>query len=486
MAAIQPPLYIQAGTYPASVDGIALASWMMHDDVAQKVREGVIYNNETSLQCTATGSTLQVTIADGRAVLDNGLGGAYICTNRGLVNMLIGSTSGTARNDIIGVRVRDAEKGVAGGDWQFVVITGTPGLGDPALLSYFVPLCRVRMPATAPLVLPGYVEDMRTFTAPAGGVVVASSTTRPATTKSPLGQIVYERDTKRWTGFSGAGYTTVGEYVLPGTIVAYAGAAGDPTGWLLCDGRNIFNRVAYASLYAAIGTVYGVGDGSTTFGIPNLKGKFIVGVDTTNAIMNVVGETGGEQFHSLSVAELPEHKHDINHDHAVVTSSTTPHSHAINHGHITTGSSDISANHHHDYTHGHGRAYGASYGGAGSHQHSIPATGTAQRATGATGSWADSGSFRATDWGGGHDHNVYTDVPNGGGQSGWADSGHSHTTTIATSTGLVTPTDGTHTHTVDVLPLGVTDSGLTGSVVGPGNQHNNMPPFMALNYLIHI
>lgn len=61
-----------------------------------------------------------------------------------------------------------------------------------------------------------------------------------------------------------------------GTLLDYAGATA-PQGWLLCQGQAI-SRSIYAALFAAIGTTYGSGDGSTTFNVPNTQGIFIKGV----------------------------------------------------------------------------------------------------------------------------------------------------------------------------------------------------------------
>jgi len=68
------------------------------------------------------------------------------------------------------------------------------------------------------------------------------------------------------------------EVVTPvGSLVAFAGAAV-PNGWLLCDGRAV-SRTTYSALFAAIGTAWGVGDGSTTFNLPDMRGRFLRGVD---------------------------------------------------------------------------------------------------------------------------------------------------------------------------------------------------------------
>src|SRR5215831_1284426 len=95
--------------------------------------------------------------------------------------------------------------------------------------------------------------------------------------------------------------------VLPaGVIVPFAGAAAPSTEWLMCDGAAV-SRATYAALFTAIGTVYGAGDGSTTFNVPNLQGRVPVGKDT--GTFTPLGKTGGEQTHVLTVGELAQHSH---------------------------------------------------------------------------------------------------------------------------------------------------------------------------------
>lgn len=84
-----------------------------------------------------------------------------------------------------------------------------------------------------------------------------------------------------------------------------------PNGWLLCDGRAV-SRTKYAELFKAIGTKHGSGDGSTTFNLPNPKGRTLVGKDSTDTDFNTLGKTGGEKTHTLTVSELPSHSHIIN------------------------------------------------------------------------------------------------------------------------------------------------------------------------------
>lgn len=93
-----------------------------------------------------------------------------------------------------------------------------------------------------------------------------------------------------------------------GALVGFAGSAA-PAGWLLCDGSAV-SRTTYASLFSAIGTTYGAGDGSTTFNVPDLRGRVPVGAGTGSGLSTRTrGGSGGEEGHTLGSAENGQHSH---------------------------------------------------------------------------------------------------------------------------------------------------------------------------------
>jgi hypothetical protein len=97
--------------------------------------------------------------------------------------------------------------------------------------------------------------------------------------------------------------------VPAGVINPWAGVAGSPpTGWLLCDGTAV-SRSTYSTLFGIVDTAYGVGDNSTTFNLPNLKGKVPVGLDSTQTEFDTRGETGGAKTVTLTEAQMPGHTH---------------------------------------------------------------------------------------------------------------------------------------------------------------------------------
>jgi microcystin-dependent protein len=117
--------------------------------------------------------------------------------------------------------------------------------------------------------------------------------------------------------------------VLPkGMISPFAGSTA-PTGWFLCDG-SAKSRTTYSALFAVVSTTYGVGDGSTTFNVPDLRGRVVAGTDNMGGTDagridwdNALGTTGGAQT-------LPQHNHAIDHDHGSFDISGGAHQHTIN------------------------------------------------------------------------------------------------------------------------------------------------------------
>jgi microcystin-dependent protein len=112
-----------------------------------------------------------------------------------------------------------------------------------------------------------------------------------------------------------------------GTVQMYGGQYNNiPNNWLLCDGSAI-SRTTYDKLYDVVGTQFGVGDGSSTFNLPDLRAKFPRGAtNTANA-----GTTGGEDSHTLTGAE----------------SGTSVHTHGTTdpgHTHSYSGGGNISNN----------------------------------------------------------------------------------------------------------------------------------------------
>ncbi len=90
-------------------------------------------------------------------------------------------------------------------------------------------------------------------------------------------------------------------------MLPFAGS-GEPIGFLLCDGRAV-SRVVYSQLYAAIGNTFGAGDGTSSFNLPNMRGRVPVGQDSAQDEFATKGQVGGAKSHVLSISEMPPHNH---------------------------------------------------------------------------------------------------------------------------------------------------------------------------------
>lgn len=119
----------------------------------------------------------------------------------------------------------------------------------------------------------------------------------------------------------GSNLTGIGGVLPTGMVVPYAGTS-EPSGYLFCYGQQI-SRTTYSDLFSAVGTTYGVGDGSTTFNLPDLRGRVVAGQDDMGGLSanrltgspsggvngDTLGAAGGDEGHQLTEAELATHTH---------------------------------------------------------------------------------------------------------------------------------------------------------------------------------
>lgn len=213
--------------------------------------------------------------------------------------------------------------------------------------------------------------------------------------------------------------------VPTGAIMPY-GATSAPTGWLLCDGSAV-SRATYAALFAVVGTSFGVGNGTTTFNVPDLRGRAIFGYKSTDTAFDALGETGGAQTHTHA-------GHD---NHAALTN---------NHSGVAVGTSGAGSSH----THAGGAVTGTAAAEA-SHTHA--GTGV----TGSDGSHVHAGSG-SVGYEGGHTHS-------GSGVTG-GDSGHFH------DGGAETGGSGGHSHTLG-SPSTIVAGVAVGAIPVAGSDHTH-------------
>lgn len=110
--------------------------------------------------------------------------------------------------------------------------------------------------------------------------------------------------------------TNSSQGVLPG-IVQHFAANTAPAGWMKANGALV-SRTTYAALYLAIGTVYGVGNGSTTFGLPDLRGEFLRGWDDARGI------DVGRAIGTTQTQDMQPHTHNSQGTDGGVVGASTP------------------------------------------------------------------------------------------------------------------------------------------------------------------
>jgi microcystin-dependent protein len=257
-------------------------------------------------------------------------------------------------------------------------------------------------------------------------------------------------------GISVADDVSVDGYPLVpvGTVVAFAGSSA-PEGWLLCDGSAV-SRSTYANLWVTLSSTYGNGDGATTFNLPNAKGRSVVGAGTGSGLTaRSVADTGGAESVTLTGAQ----------------SGTSAHGHGNT---ISASTGNQLANHVHNANHGHTASSGdAGYHThfIGSHEHSYKVASTATAGTNraiitSTGSGAFTGGIN------------FAEVGQVAGNS-YGDGTHSHGITVNGNNFNTGGISENHTHTVTVAG-GVS----TSTAADASSAHQNMMPFLVLNYII--
>lgn len=228
---------------------------------------------------------------------------------------------------------------------------------------------------------------------------------------------------------------------IPSGVINMWSTTTAPTGWLICDGTTV-SRTTYAALFAVISTTYGVGDGSTTFTLPNLKGKVPVGRDSADASFDTMGELGGAKTHTLTSTEMPSHTHtQDSHNH-----TQNSHNHTQDaHGHT------VDAHSHLNYY---------MTGDAGAHSHTYKST-SVLRGTGST---------------------ATITVVAGGTDTSSTAAAHAHSSIAYT--GDTSPGVSVTAATNQAQTATNQAQTATNQNTGGGGAHNNLQPYIVLNYII--
>ena len=241
-------------------------------------------------------------------------------------------------------------------------------------------------------------------------------------------------------------YSDFLDLILPpvGSIMPFVGNTA-PTGWLLCDGAQ-YPSATYPKLSALCGTKFSTppsdpAASAGNFRVPDLRGRVIAGLDSSQPEFDAVGKKGGAKTVTLTTSNMPAHTHTTpSHTHTASTSGLSAGS-AGDHGHTITASTDSTGAHTHTTTPSMGTKDNTTTGGG------------ANRLTTATDTFVTS----------------YSTTSSGS---------HSHTVTASAADA------GSHTHTVSGnVTIDTSGSGTSGST-GSGTAFDNTQPFVTMNHII--
>src|SRR5579872_3849736 len=203
------------------------------------------------------------------------------------------------------------------------VVTGTeaPSPSPPAIPAGKAPVAQILLQTNSTTIGNSMLTDERDLGALglASGAYTAVGTAATQNVGTAAGNVVQLDSSGRLPAVDGSQLT--GLSAVPSGVVAPFAGSSAPAGWLLCYGQAV-SRTTYAALFTAIGTTFGSGDGSTTFNLPDLRGRAAFGVDNmggaaANRITtggsgisgSALGAVGGAEIVTLTVAQMPSHNH---------------------------------------------------------------------------------------------------------------------------------------------------------------------------------
>lgn len=201
MAVVNPPVWLEAGTYTAEMDrlvtGLLIDRNYTTAGALLSLDTGVV-GPKDQLQVTANG-TMNVNISAGIAVVPRQTldpPGVYLCYNNSSISLTVPTQPSNQRNDILCARVNDAEEGGTGDNWEIILVAGTASSSpvDPTVPTNYVKLARLNVKSAAlnggvDKITTSQVTDQRNFVAAPGGVHISWNGILPP---AQSGRLVYD------------------------------------------------------------------------------------------------------------------------------------------------------------------------------------------------------------------------------------------------------------------------------------------------------
>lgn len=285
-----------------------------------------------------------------------------------------------------------------------------------------------------------------------------------------------------------------------GTITAFAGINPPSNLYMICDGRTL-NVSDNPELFSVIGYTYG-GSGDT-FYIPDMRGRMPVGMSTSDVDFNEVGKSGGFKEVVLTENQIASHTHLQNaHSHTSPSHTHTQDQHThTNSAHTHSGTTGYQSNSHYhtgttgndSVSHTHSWSGTTSQHGGHSHEQFVTANGSSGSGTREDYN-RDSKNAQSysqgttTGWGGQHTHTV-------SGTTGGVSTRHTHTFTTSEMVNSHNHTFTTGGSTISMEPVAALIKGTSTTIdetaainlpSGGGMGHNNMSPYLTLNFIIKV
>jgi len=334
-------------------------------------RSGVV--SGCGVDVTPSGGNTAVAVEPGVVALN---GSIYTVAGNPFLGVSANPTSGTARFDLVIARLTNNEMALA-------VITGAQSSTNPTYpvsksrrtsviglppSEYFDPdtdvvLAALYRQTSLGTILRGHIVDKRrSIQTP----IAYRGTAAPTAAQGSLGDLYLrtsdisngesglyiKRSSSQWTQMASV---PIDPGVPIGSVITWVAANNPNTAvWVECNGAEVSRIGAYSALFDVLGTLYGGGNGSTSFTLPDFRGLFLAGLPSGGATLGALYGNNNNEV-TLNSTQVPGHTHPINHSHPNTTTAANG-----THGHGSEGGSHV-----HEMRHGHS----VSVSNSGEHTH---------------------------------------------------------------------------------------------------------------------